>query len=159
MFLDRSLEWLSSERCYQQLTDTSRYLHPTIGLRSGTPLKEIGEGLKELKRLATLKEYQQYQVTSTLGKSQRLTHQPNRIHRLVHYPCLSSVGEDVSYPVETWCPREGGCQWWRGSRWEYLYRGMVGNTLSEVNGMGDGVKNSGRWNWEGRQYLECKYIV
>jgi hypothetical protein len=52
---DRSLVWLSSEKLYQQLTETDAdTLEPTIGLRSGTPTKELGEGLKELKRMATL---------------------------------------------------------------------------------------------------------
>jgi len=47
---DRSLAWLSSERLYQQLTETNAviYLHPTIKLRLGTNTEEL-EGLKELK--------------------------------------------------------------------------------------------------------------
>jgi hypothetical protein len=40
---DRNLAWLSSERFYQQLTET------TIGLSSGTPMEDLEEGLKELK--------------------------------------------------------------------------------------------------------------
>ena len=51
MFTERSLAWLSSERPYQQPTETDAdsYLHPTIGLKLRTPLVELGEGLKELK--------------------------------------------------------------------------------------------------------------
>jgi hypothetical protein len=45
---DRSRAWPSSERLYQQLTkadaDTAK--------RSETPMEELGEGLKELKRMA-----------------------------------------------------------------------------------------------------------
>jgi hypothetical protein len=33
--------------------------------------------------------------------------------------------------------------------------GLEGSTLSEVRGE---VKNLGKWNWEGRQHLECKQI-
>jgi hypothetical protein len=50
---DRSLAWLISERLYQQLTERCINLQPTIGLRSGTPMEELGEGLKELKGMAT----------------------------------------------------------------------------------------------------------
>ena len=53
MLTDRSLAWLISERLYQQLTERCINLQPTIGLRSGTPMEELGEGLKELKGMAT----------------------------------------------------------------------------------------------------------
>ena len=33
--------------------DRCRCLQPTIGLRLGTPIEELGEGLKELKGMAT----------------------------------------------------------------------------------------------------------
>jgi hypothetical protein len=47
---DRSLEWLSSESIYRQMTQTDA---ATIGLRSGTPVVKLGEGLKELKGIAS----------------------------------------------------------------------------------------------------------
>jgi hypothetical protein len=39
---DRKLAWLCSERLYQQLMETCRYLQPTTGLKSGTPMGELG---------------------------------------------------------------------------------------------------------------------
>lgn len=36
--------------------DRCRYLQTTFGLRSGTPMEELREGLKELKGMATLSE-------------------------------------------------------------------------------------------------------
>ena len=61
MLADRNLARLSSERLYQQLTETDAYiyLHSTIGLRSGTPVEELGEGLKVLKEMTTSWEDQQ----------------------------------------------------------------------------------------------------
>ena len=108
--------------------DRCIYLQPTIGLRSGIPMEEWEEelkGLKGLNRMTTPQEDQQCQLTQTLGSSQRLSHQPKSIHRLVHgpwciwgrgLPCLASVGENVSNSVETWCPREGEQPevWWEG---------------------------------------------
>jgi hypothetical protein len=38
--------------------DKCRYLQPTIGLRSGSNMEALGEGLKELKEVATPKEEQ-----------------------------------------------------------------------------------------------------
>jgi len=45
---DRSLAWLSSERPYQQLTETDaeRDPSPTIAVRSGTPMEELGERIE-----------------------------------------------------------------------------------------------------------------
>lgn len=40
---DRSLAWLLSERPSQQLTERWRYVHPTIGLKLGTSMVELGE--------------------------------------------------------------------------------------------------------------------
>jgi hypothetical protein len=34
---------------------------PTIGLTTGTPMEELGKGMKELKEFATPQEEQQYQ--------------------------------------------------------------------------------------------------
>ena len=54
MLPDRSLAWLFSERFYQHLTKyRCRYSQPTIGLSPETPVDELGEGLKELKEIAT----------------------------------------------------------------------------------------------------------
>ena len=41
-------------------------LTATIGLSVGTPMKELGEGLKDLKGMATTQEKQQYQLTRFL---------------------------------------------------------------------------------------------
>ena len=51
---DRSLAWLSSGRPYKQLTKTKQILMPIIGLKLGTPMFELGEGLKKLKGRGTL---------------------------------------------------------------------------------------------------------
>jgi hypothetical protein len=50
MLTDRSLPWLSSERPYQQLTETEAdtYTQPLDWSR-GPSMVELGEGLKELK--------------------------------------------------------------------------------------------------------------
>ena len=50
MLADKSLARISSERLYQQMTETDA---DTIGLRSGIPIEELGEGLKKLKDIAT----------------------------------------------------------------------------------------------------------
>jgi hypothetical protein len=52
---DKSLAWLSSERIYQQMTETDAdtYSQPTIRLKTGTPMEKFGEGLKQLKGMAT----------------------------------------------------------------------------------------------------------
>lgn len=54
MLADRSLALLSSESLYQQLIETDANTYSkTLGLKSGTPVKGSGEGLKELKEVAT----------------------------------------------------------------------------------------------------------
>jgi hypothetical protein len=67
----------------------------------GHPHEELGEGSKALEVRATPQEDQQCQPTRTHESSQRLSHQPKSIHRLVQghqhicsrrLPCLSSVG-------------------------------------------------------------------
>jgi hypothetical protein len=88
--------------------DRCRYLQPTIGLRSGMTMKELGEGLKELKGIGTpYEESTQYQLTQTPQSSQRWNHQTKSIQGLVcgpwhicsrGLPCLASVGEDVPNP-------------------------------------------------------------
>jgi hypothetical protein len=77
--------------------------------------------------------------------SQKLSHQPKSKHEVTHDPwhiysrrvaCVASVGEDVSNPMETWCPkkwacsvcvRERGVGGWGGVEWR-------GNTHSEAKG-------------------------
>jgi hypothetical protein len=49
---DKILIQLSHERLSQSLTSTEAELQPTIRLSRGTPMKELGKGLKELKGFA-----------------------------------------------------------------------------------------------------------
>jgi hypothetical protein len=85
---DRSLAWLSSERLYQQLTETDEDTYsPALDWDRGMSMEELEEGLKEQKGMATPKEDQQYQLTWMPGSSPRLSHQPKSIHRLVRGPC------------------------------------------------------------------------
>ena len=53
MLADRILVWLSFERLCQSLTNRDGCLKPMIGLSLGTHMEELGEGLKELKGIAT----------------------------------------------------------------------------------------------------------
>ena len=50
--------WWNEDALWETLPevdwDRGKYLHSTIGLRSGTPMEELEEGLKELKGIATL---------------------------------------------------------------------------------------------------------
>ena len=46
-------------------------------------------------------------------------------------PCPASVEEDVPKPVDTWCPREGGC-WVVWVRTDYLF-----DTLLKISGQMD----------------------
>ena len=46
------LVWLSSERSYQQLTETDADTY-TNGLKSGTTVVDLGRGWKKLRRRAT----------------------------------------------------------------------------------------------------------
>ena len=50
---DKSLAWLSSKRPNKQLTETSKYLHSTNGLKSGIPVVELRKGWKKLRRRST----------------------------------------------------------------------------------------------------------
>ena len=118
VLVDRSRTCLSSEIPNQRLTKRCRYLQPSVGLRSGTPIKDLGGGLKELKGIATPEEGQQCQQTWTPDISQRLSHKPKTIHGLTWDPwhicnrelsCLATVREAMSNSVETWCSKEGEC--------------------------------------------------
>ena len=105
MHTERSLARLSSERPYQQLTETEADSYPTIGLKSGTPAVELGEGLKKLKGLGRLAVFTNPDPTE-LSETQPPTRSINGIggpwnicsKRL---PCLALVGKDVSNPRET----------------------------------------------------------
>jgi hypothetical protein len=47
-------EWYGcSERFYQHLTNPDADIHSQPSLRPGTPMEELGEGLKELKGIVT----------------------------------------------------------------------------------------------------------
>jgi hypothetical protein len=67
------MAWLSYERLCHHLKKTDADTQPTIGLRLGTPMEELGEGLKELKGMSTPLEDQQYQLTRPL-RAQGLNH-------------------------------------------------------------------------------------
>ena len=109
---DRSLAWLFSERFYQQLTETNADTYgQTTGLRLGTPMEDLVEGLKEVNDMVTPQKERQYQLTQTSQRSQRLSHQlkskPGLVHGPQHicstgWPCLVSLGEDVPNPVKNW---------------------------------------------------------
>lgn len=58
-------------------------------------------------------------------------------------PCLVSVGEDMPNSEETWCSRKGGCQ--GQSCREWVDGWVEGHPLKDK---GDGIKNSGRGDWE-----------
>lgn len=60
---------------------------------------------------------------------------------------VASVEKDVPNPVETYCFMKG--DYTKGE-------GEKGNTLSEANGRGDGVKNFWVEGREKGQYLYCK---
>lgn len=79
-------------------------------------MAELGEKLKELKRMATWQK--ENQLNQTPQRSQRLSHEPKSKHGLVHgllhlcsrgLLCLASVWKDVHNPVKSWCPRKEGC--------------------------------------------------
>jgi len=67
--------------------------------------------------MATPYEDQQCQLSWNPGSSQRLSQQPKSIHGLIQghqqyvpkdwLPCLSSLEEDVSNPIETYAPGKG----------------------------------------------------
>lgn len=107
-----------------------RQIQHTIGQRSGTFMKELGEGSKEVRGIETHnKNY--YQLIQAIQSFQRLRHPPKSISGLVpcpHHvwcsrrqPCLASVGEDSSSnPRETWFYRGG--EYWR---LQWLHEGAL----------------------------------
>jgi hypothetical protein len=46
--------------------DRCRYSQSAIGLSLGTPIEELGKGMKKLKEIATLWKEEQYQLTGLL---------------------------------------------------------------------------------------------
>ena len=72
------LLWMPSSACWQEpniavywesLPEPDKYRggysHPTIGLRTGSPMEEVEKGPKDLKGFAAPQEEQQYEPTST----------------------------------------------------------------------------------------------
>jgi hypothetical protein len=58
-------------------------IHPTNGQKLLTPVVELRESWKKLRRRATLEEDQQSQLTWTSEISQILDHQPGSIHQFI----------------------------------------------------------------------------
>jgi hypothetical protein len=69
------------------------------------PMKELGERLKELNRLATPQEEQQYQPNRPPQSSQRLNHQP-KIQR-VHMEGPMAPAEYVAEDYHIWHQWDG----------------------------------------------------
>jgi hypothetical protein len=80
MLTNRSMAVL--QEAQKQLTETgaNRYLHPTNGLKLGTPVVELGKDWKNLKRRVIPKEDQLSQLTCTSEVSQTLSHPPGSMH-------------------------------------------------------------------------------
>ena len=60
-----------------------RYLHPTSGQKLLTLVVKLGKISKKLRRMATLYEDQQSQLTKTHEISQTLDHGPGSIQHLI----------------------------------------------------------------------------
>jgi hypothetical protein len=81
---DRSLAKQSSERLYLAADcNKCRYPETNFSWRSENPVQELEEGLKTLKEETTPQEDQESQQIWTPQSSQRLSHQPKSVHRLV----------------------------------------------------------------------------
>jgi hypothetical protein len=55
-------------------------------LKEGIIMEELGNGLKELKKMTTSWEDQKYPLTWSPWSSQRLNHHPKTIHELICGP-------------------------------------------------------------------------
>jgi hypothetical protein len=131
LLIDRSLAWLPSERPNKNLTERCRYLHPTNGLKLGTPVAELRKGWKKLRRVTT-KEDQQSQLTWPLRSLRHTTtnqgaysswYEAANTH--IHQR-TASVTEDEPNPWETWGLRE-----WRDLvEWDGVWWG--GDILLEM---------------------------
>jgi hypothetical protein len=84
-------------------------LQPTIGLSTGTPIKELGEGLIELKGFCNLIGRITVSNNQTPQSSQGLNNQPKSIHGVTHgpshicrrgCPCQASKGKEALDPVK-----------------------------------------------------------
>jgi hypothetical protein len=109
---DRSLTWLSCERHNKHMTwDRCRYLHLTIGLKSGIPVVELGKDWKKLRRrvtpaaLTNLDPWDLLRHWATDQAAFRTFWGPWNIYSRV-LSTLTTVGEEASNTWETWGPRE-----------------------------------------------------
>ena len=80
--------------------ERSKYLHAIIGLKSGTTIVELGEGLKNLKGLKKLNRiHQQSQLTRKLTETELRIWSIQELAQGLWQkyrrglPCLTSVGE------------------------------------------------------------------
>jgi hypothetical protein len=138
----------------QQVADWNRcrYLTPSQLSEVGDPCGWIRERLEAAEEMGDPhREDQQFQLTQTPEISQTLSHQSGSIHELVWapqgpptpltliyirgLPGLTSVGEDIPNPWETWSPREWGGLVGLGLGWG-------GNALLET-----GVRKNELRNW------------
>ena len=76
---------------------------------SGSLVEELGEGFRNLKRIGTLQEDQQSQLTLIRGGSQRLNYQTKSKHQLdlAHATPPCSHVEDVQLGLHVGPPRTG----------------------------------------------------
>jgi hypothetical protein len=81
--------------------DRCKYLHPTIKLKSGTPMEKLGGGLKELNVRVIPYDGQQSQLTQTPGGFQRVSHQPDSMHGL---SCIEVPGTYIADNCLVWPP-------------------------------------------------------
>jgi hypothetical protein len=72
-----------------------RYLHPTIGLKLGTPIFELGKGWKKLRRRVTPQVDQQSQLSQIPEISQTLNHQLGSIQKLVWNPNIYTAEDHL----------------------------------------------------------------
>jgi hypothetical protein len=95
----------------------SRYSQSDIRLSRGNPMEELGEGLKELKSIASLGR-RTLSTNWTPQSSHGLNHQSKSTHGGTHgsgclcsrgWPYLASMGGEALGPVESWCPSIGRC--------------------------------------------------
>jgi hypothetical protein len=92
---------------------------PSMGLSTGSPMKDLEKGSKELRGFTAPQEEQPYELTSTPQSSQGLNYQLKGTHGRTHgstcicsrgWPCRTSMGEEALGPVKVLCPNVGECQ-------------------------------------------------
>jgi hypothetical protein len=119
LLIPRSACWqeLFPERLCQGLKNTDT-LQPTIRQSMGTPMRELGEGLKKLMLFASPYEEKQSQPTRIPQSYQALNHQPNSTHGrtdVSSWVCSRgltykvSVGEKALCTVKAWWPSIAEC--------------------------------------------------